>query len=82
MGQSKNHTIYIEVNALIIEWADEVEEQSPEREAATTNLQWMPQSEPNQMMQHPAEMYSLPPSAHGSFMPVPHPNQPYGGMLL
>ena len=39
----------------------------------------MPQSEPNQMMHHSTEMYNIPPSAHGSFIPVPPSNQPYSG---
>ena len=47
---------------------------------AVDNLQWMPQSEPNQMI-HPTEMYDIPPSA-GSFIPVPPPHQPYQGSYL
>ena len=67
----------------MIDWAEEVEEQqTPETEDGGNNLQWMPQSEPNQMMHHAADMYSLPPSAHGSFIPVPPSNQPYPGILM
>ena len=68
---------------LIIDWAEEVEEQqSPETEDGGSNLQWMPQSEPNQMMHHSTEMYNLPPSAHASFIPVPPSNQPYSGIFM
>ena len=67
----------------MIDWAEEVEEQqTPETEDGGNNLQWMPQSEPNQMMHHAADLYSLPPSAHGSFIPVPPSNQPYPGTLM
>ena len=66
-----------------IDCAEEVEEQqSPETEDGGSNLQWMPQSEPNQMMHHSTEMYNLPPSAHASFIPVPPSNQPYSGIFM